>query len=128
MARLRRSRKLGREATVGKMALGISRDRQTAVASDLAAPPAVCSPKTVSGLILHRLHHGRLHCRKQALHDMMCGPRSCCVSSKEDDMHKFTSLTGVAAPLPMINVDTEKIIPKQFLKTIKRTGLWQEPV
>src|SRR5579859_7538609 len=38
-------------------------------------------------------------------------------------MKKFTSLTGVAAPLPMINVDTDKIIPKQFLKTIKRTGL-----
>ena len=38
-------------------------------------------------------------------------------------MDKFTNLTGVAAPLPMINVDTDKIIPKQYLKTIKRTGL-----
>ena len=38
-------------------------------------------------------------------------------------MDKFTSLTGVAAPLPMINVDTDMIIPKQFLKTIARTGL-----
>ena len=38
-------------------------------------------------------------------------------------MDKFTTLTGVAAPLDMINVDTDKIIPKQFLKTIKRTGL-----
>ncbi len=38
-------------------------------------------------------------------------------------MLKFTQLTGVAAPLPMINVDTDMIIPKQFLKTIKRTGL-----
>jgi len=38
-------------------------------------------------------------------------------------MEKFTSLTGVAAPLPLINVDTDMIIPKQFLKTIKRTGL-----
>ncbi len=38
-------------------------------------------------------------------------------------MEKFTVLTGVAAPLPMVNVDTDKIIPKQFLKTIKRTGL-----
>ena len=38
-------------------------------------------------------------------------------------MEKFTTLTGVAAPLPMINVDTDKIIPKQHLKTIKRTGL-----
>ena len=38
-------------------------------------------------------------------------------------MEKFTNLAGVAAPLPMINVDTDMIIPKQFLKTIKRTGL-----
>ncbi len=38
-------------------------------------------------------------------------------------MDKFTKLTGVAAPLPMINIDTDAIIPKQFLKTIKRTGL-----
>ena len=38
-------------------------------------------------------------------------------------MEKFTKLTGVAAPLEMINVDTDQIIPKQFLKTIKRTGL-----
>jgi 3-isopropylmalate/(R)-2-methylmalate dehydratase small subunit len=38
-------------------------------------------------------------------------------------VEKFTTLTGVAAPLPMINVDTDKIIPKQYLKTIKRTGL-----
>jgi 3-isopropylmalate/(R)-2-methylmalate dehydratase small subunit len=38
-------------------------------------------------------------------------------------MEKFTTLTGVAAPLPMMNVDTDMIIPKQFLKTIKRSGL-----
>jgi len=38
-------------------------------------------------------------------------------------MEKFTKLTGVVAPLPIINVDTDMIIPKQFLKTIKRTGL-----
>ena len=38
-------------------------------------------------------------------------------------MQKFTQLTGVAAPMPMINIDTDKIIPKQFLKTIERTGL-----
>ena len=38
-------------------------------------------------------------------------------------MDKFTRLTGVAAPLPQINVDTDMIIPKQFLKTIARTGL-----
>ena len=38
-------------------------------------------------------------------------------------MQKFTTLTAVAAPLPLINVDTDMIIPKQFLKTIQRTGL-----
>jgi 3-isopropylmalate/(R)-2-methylmalate dehydratase small subunit len=38
-------------------------------------------------------------------------------------MQKFTTLTGIAASLPMINVDTDMIIPKQYLKTIKRTGL-----
>ncbi len=38
-------------------------------------------------------------------------------------MEKFTTLTGIAAPLPMINCDTDKIIPKQHLKTIARTGL-----
>ena len=38
-------------------------------------------------------------------------------------MQPFTTLTGVAAPLPMINVDTDMIIPKDYLKTVKRTGL-----
>ncbi|MBN8874030.1 MAG: 3-isopropylmalate dehydratase small subunit [Rhodospirillales bacterium] len=38
-------------------------------------------------------------------------------------MDKFTTLTGIAAPLPMANVDTDKIIPARFLKTIKRSGL-----
>ncbi len=38
-------------------------------------------------------------------------------------MDKFTTLTGVAAPMPLVNVDTDMIIPKQFLKTIKRSGL-----
>jgi 3-isopropylmalate/(R)-2-methylmalate dehydratase small subunit len=38
-------------------------------------------------------------------------------------MEKFTTLRGVAAPLPMINVDTDMIIPKQFLKTLARSGL-----
>jgi len=38
-------------------------------------------------------------------------------------MEKFTTLEGVAAPLRVINVDTDMIIPKQYLKTIKRTGL-----
>jgi 3-isopropylmalate/(R)-2-methylmalate dehydratase small subunit len=38
-------------------------------------------------------------------------------------MEKFSRLTGVAAPLPVVNVDTDMIIPKDYLKTIKRTGL-----
>ena len=38
-------------------------------------------------------------------------------------MDKFENLKGIAAPLPMMNVDTDMIIPKQFLKTIKRSGL-----
>src|SRR6195256_3755387 len=38
-------------------------------------------------------------------------------------MEKFTSLTGVAAPLDITNVDTDMIIPKQYLKTTRRTGL-----
>ena len=38
-------------------------------------------------------------------------------------MDSFTTLTGVAAPMPLVNIDTDMIIPKQFLKTIKRTGL-----
>ncbi|MBL8644587.1 MAG: 3-isopropylmalate dehydratase small subunit [Rhodospirillaceae bacterium] len=38
-------------------------------------------------------------------------------------MEKFTILKGIAAPLPLVNVDTDMIMPKQFLKTIKRTGL-----
>jgi len=38
-------------------------------------------------------------------------------------VQKFTTLTGVAAPMPMVNVDTDMIIPKQYLKTILRTGL-----
>ena len=38
-------------------------------------------------------------------------------------MDNFTTLTGVAAPMPLVNIDTDMIIPKQFLKTIARTGL-----
>ncbi len=38
-------------------------------------------------------------------------------------MDKFTTLSGVAAPMPLVNIDTDMIIPKQYLKTIKRTGL-----
>lgn len=38
-------------------------------------------------------------------------------------MDKFDKLTGIAAPMPLVNIDTDMIIPKQFLKTIKRSGL-----
>lgn len=38
-------------------------------------------------------------------------------------MEKFTTLEGTAAPFPMVNVDTDRIIPARFLKTVKRTGL-----
>ncbi len=38
-------------------------------------------------------------------------------------MDKFETLTGIAAPMPLMNIDTDMIIPKQFLKTIKRSGL-----
>lgn len=38
-------------------------------------------------------------------------------------MEKFENINGVAAPMPLVNIDTDMIIPKQFLKTIKRTGL-----
>ena len=38
-------------------------------------------------------------------------------------MEKFTEITGTAAPMPLVNIDTDMIIPKQFLKTIKRSGL-----
>jgi len=38
-------------------------------------------------------------------------------------VEKFINIKGIAAPLPMINIDTDMIIPKQFLKTIKRSGL-----
>ena len=38
-------------------------------------------------------------------------------------MEKFKQMTAIAAPMPLINIDTDMIIPKQFLKTIKRSGL-----
>lgn len=38
-------------------------------------------------------------------------------------MQEFTKVTGVAAPMPLVNIDTDMIIPKQFLKTIQRSGL-----
>ena len=42
---------------------------------------------------------------------------------KDPSMDKFDTLTGIAAPMPLVNIDTDMIIPKQFLKTIKRSGL-----
>jgi 3-isopropylmalate/(R)-2-methylmalate dehydratase small subunit len=44
-------------------------------------------------------------------------------SPPETNVDKFTKITGVAAPMPLINIDTDMIIPKLFLKTIKRSGL-----
>lgn len=61
---------------------------------------------------------------------LICGPhrikhyRLIAVTVEETaTMDDFNTLTGVAAPLPLVNVDTDLIIPKQYLKTIKRTGL-----
>jgi len=45
------------------------------------------------------------------------------LGSIKTKMQKFNSLTGIPAYLPIVNIDTDMIIPKQFLKTIKRTGL-----
>jgi 3-isopropylmalate/(R)-2-methylmalate dehydratase small subunit len=42
---------------------------------------------------------------------------------KDTNMEKFEKVTGIAAPMPLVNIDTDMIIPKQFLKTIKRSGL-----
>jgi 3-isopropylmalate/(R)-2-methylmalate dehydratase small subunit len=48
---------------------------------------------------------------------------ACAAAREESEMEKFDKLTAIAAPLPQINVDTDMIIPKQYLKTIKRSGL-----
>src|SRR6201996_2248442 len=55
----------------------------------------------------------------------MVRPPSCsqAIGHREKAMDSFKKLDGIAAPLNMINVDTDMIIPKQFLKTIHRTGL-----
>ena len=50
-------------------------------------------------------------------------PRIQTPSERTPQMNKFTTLSGIAAPMPLINIDTDMIIPKQFLKTIKRSGL-----
>lgn len=44
-------------------------------------------------------------------------------ATKETTMDKFENLSGIAAPMPLVNIDTDMIIPKVFLKTIKRSGL-----
>jgi 3-isopropylmalate/(R)-2-methylmalate dehydratase small subunit len=54
---------------------------------------------------------------------MLSGNFSVPLKSKAIAMDKFVKLTGVAAPLPVVNIDTDMIIPKDYLKTIKRTGL-----
>jgi 3-isopropylmalate/(R)-2-methylmalate dehydratase small subunit len=55
---------------------------------------------------------------------LTAAPSSAIQQSKEKaQMDKFTTLEGVAAPLRIVNVDTDMIIPKQYLKTLKRTGL-----
>ena len=64
--------------------------------------------------------------RKDAKADTANAPTtsaSAAASTSSGGMPPFTVLKGVAAPLPMSNIDTDKIIPKQFLKTITRTGL-----
>ncbi len=55
--------------------------------------------------------------------DSLRAPAHKAAVETEAPMDKFNKLEGVAAPLPLINVDTDMIIPKQFLKTIARTGL-----
>jgi 3-isopropylmalate/(R)-2-methylmalate dehydratase small subunit len=55
------------------------------------------------------------------LHDLFAKAGNAILEA--DLMDKFDKLTGVAAPLPIINIDTDMIIPKDYLKTIKRTGL-----
>lgn len=62
--------------------------------------------------------------RQEQLNDIPKEPSAKKVKvEKETAVEKFTTLTGIAAPLDKANVDTDAIIPKQFLKTIKRTGL-----
>src|SRR5207253_11198504 len=61
--------------------------------------------------------NGRRGCRHRP-------SRRCATAGLEGPpMEKFTQLTGIAAPMPAINIDTDKIFPAVYLKTIKRTGL-----
>src|SRR5262249_56989595 len=73
--------------------------------------PDRSAPRHAAGAWLHLTKRRRRHETKQF------------ASRRAEPMEKFTTLEGVAAPLRMINVDTDMIIPKQYLKTIKRTGL-----
>ena len=63
------------------------------------------------------LYDGNLTSAGQPSHDTSASDK------EQPRMDKFTTLTAVAAPLDMINVDTDMIIPKDYLKTIQRTGL-----
>jgi 3-isopropylmalate/(R)-2-methylmalate dehydratase small subunit len=68
-------------------------------------------------------HAGRRAAIEAGLTDVSRGAMTACPRQGDIAMEKFTVLEGVAAPLKMINVDTDMIIPKQYLKTIHRTGL-----
>jgi 3-isopropylmalate/(R)-2-methylmalate dehydratase small subunit len=68
-------------------------------------------------------HSGSKSTRTRAWPDLTAASQNAMSWLLEKPMDKFTTLEGVAAPLDQINVDTDMIIPKQYLKTIKRTGL-----
>src|SRR3984893_11599867 len=68
-------------------------------------------------------HPGSKSTRTRAWPDLTAASQNVMSWLLEKPMDKFTTLEGVAAPLKMINVDTDMVIPKQYLKTIKRTGL-----
>jgi N-acetyl-gamma-glutamyl-phosphate reductase len=111
-----------RAAHVNPEALnGTNRMRLHVFANDGARPCAADGDLRQSG-------QGRIGCgRAESQPDDRCGgnprhrPSPSCLRTKT--MQKFETLTGVAAPLNIVNIDTDMIIPKQFLKTIKRTGL-----
>src|SRR6476660_2015646 len=68
-------------------------------------------------------HSGSKSTRTRAWPDLTAASQNAMSWLLEKPMDKFTTLEGVAAPLDQINVDTDMIIPKQYLKTIKRTGI-----
>jgi 3-isopropylmalate/(R)-2-methylmalate dehydratase small subunit len=67
-----------------------------------------------------RIAFGYAPAAAKALHFVSARPNQ---RARSFAMDKFTTLTAVAAPMPIVNIDTDAIIPKQYLKTIKRTGL-----